>query len=164
MNTAFLSIGTNMGDREAYIKLAIASLRATEGIEAVETSSIYETAPVGLTDQADFLNIVVRLATTLDPLELLTVCQRIEQELGRERTIRWGPRTADLDILLYNDDVIEREELSVPHPRMRERAFVLIPLTELAPGCIDPVSGREFRDEPAMQEGGVVLWGAIVED
>lgn len=161
MNTAFLSVGTNMGDREAYLKLAIASLRAVEGIELVETSSIYETAPVGVTDQADFLNIVVRLATTLAPLELLAVCQRIEQELGRERTIRWGPRTADLDILLYNDDAIESETLSVPHPRMRERAFVLIPLTELAPECIDPVTGRQFRDEPAMQEGGVALWGSL---
>lgn len=161
MNTAFLSVGTNMGDREAYLKLAIASLRATEGIELVETSSIYETAPVGVTDQADFLNIVVRLATTLAPLELLAVCQRIEQELGRERTIRWGPRTADLDILLYNDEVIESETLSVPHPRMRERAFVLIPLTELAPECTDPVTGRQFREEPAMQEDGVALWGSL---
>ncbi|VDG98447.1 2-amino-4-hydroxy-6-hydroxymethyldihydropteridinepyrophosphokinase [Lysinibacillus sphaericus] len=161
MNTAFLSVGTNMGDREAYLKLAIASLRAVEGIELVETSSIYETAPVGVTNQADFLNIVVRLATTLAPLELLAVCQRIEQELGRERTIRWGPRTADLDILLYNDEVIESETLSVPHPRMRERAFVLIPLTELAPECTDPVTGRQFREEPAMQEDGVALWGSL---
>lgn len=160
MNTAYLSIGTNMGDREEYLKLAIGSLRATEGVESVEASSIYETVPVGVTDQADFLNIVVRVETVLEPFELLAECQRIEQELGRVRTIRWGPRTADLDILLYNTDIIDSKTLSVPHPRMRERAFVLIPLTEIAPECIDPITGRPFREESVMQEDGVVLWKA----
>ena len=158
MNTAFISIGTNMGDRQEYLKLAVTSLDATEGIESVETSSIYETAPVGVTDQADFLNLVVRVGTVLTPLELLGECQRIEKELGRVRTIRWGPRTADLDILLYNNVSMDSETLSIPHPRMRERAFVLIPLTELAPDCLDPVTLRPFREEPAMQEGGVELW------
>ncbi|WP_199562786.1 2-amino-4-hydroxy-6-hydroxymethyldihydropteridine diphosphokinase [Sporosarcina sp. BI001-red] len=158
MNTAFISIGTNMGDRQEYLQLAVTSLGATEGIKSVETSSIYETTPVGVTDQADFLNLVVCVGTELTPLELLNECQRIENELGRVRTIRWGPRTADLDILLYNNESIESETLSVPHPCMRERAFVLIPLTELAPECLDPVTGRPFREEPAMQEGGVKLW------
>ncbi|MDW0111333.1 2-amino-4-hydroxy-6-hydroxymethyldihydropteridine diphosphokinase [Sporosarcina aquimarina] len=160
MNTAYLSIGTNMGDREEFLRLAIGSLSATAGIESVETSSIYETVPVGVTDQADFLNIVVRVKTVLEPLQLLAECQRIEQELGRVRTIRWGPRTADLDILLYNTEIIDSKTLSVPHPRMRERAFVLIPLTEIAPECIDPITGRLFREESVMQEDGVVLWKA----
>lgn len=102
--------------------------------------------------------MVVRLSTTLTPFELLASCQWIESELGRVRTIRWGPRTADLDILLYNNDNIESETLSVPHPRMKERAFVLIPLTELAPTCVDPITGRQFQEELAMQEAGVVLW------
>ncbi len=163
MNTAFLSIGTNMGDREAHLTQAIQVLRGTDGIKSVETSSIYETAPVGVTDQADFLNLVVCLTTKLTPYELLAECQRIEQELGRVRTIRWGPRTVDLDILLFNNETIESETLSIPHPRMKERAFVLIPLTELAPTCINPVTGRHYREEPAMQEGGVVLWKTIVK-
>lgn len=158
MNTAFISIGTNMGDREEFLNRAVTSLRAAEGIESVERSSIYETAPVGVTDQADFLNIVVRVRTVLTPFELLAGCQRIESELGRVRTIRWGPRTADLDILLYNDDSIDSETLTIPHPRMQDRAFVLIPLTELAPECIDPITGRRFREEQAMQDGGVELW------
>ncbi|MBD7909497.1 2-amino-4-hydroxy-6-hydroxymethyldihydropteridine diphosphokinase [Sporosarcina gallistercoris] len=163
MNTAFISIGTNMGDREEFLKLAVTTLCATDGIASVETSSIYETAPVGVTDQPDFLNMVVRVETVLESLELLAECQRIEMELGRVRTIRWGPRTADLDILLYNSDRIESETLSVPHPRMRERAFVLIPLTELAPECIDPVKGRPFREEPAMHDDGVKLWKTAEE-
>lgn len=163
MNTAFLSIGTNLGDRERFLKLALTSLCATDGIESIEMSSIYETAPVGVTDQPDFLNMVVRVETVLESLELLEECQRIEKELGRERTIRWGPRTADLDILLYNSDRIESETLSIPHPRMRERAFVLIPLTELAPDCIDPDKGRPFREEPALQDEGVKLWKTTEE-
>lgn len=158
MNWAFISIGTNMGDREEFLNRAVESLSATDGIVSVERSSIYETAPVGVTDQADFLNIVVRIGTELTPFELLAECQRIESELGRVRTIRWGPRTADLDILLYNDDCIDSETLTIPHPRMRDRAFVLIPLTELAPECIDPVTGGRLCEEQVMQDGGVELW------
>ncbi|MGG0644385.1 2-amino-4-hydroxy-6-hydroxymethyldihydropteridine diphosphokinase [Sporosarcina gallistercoris] len=163
MNTAFISIGTNLGDREGFLKLAVTSLYATDGIESVEASSIYETAPVGVTDQPDFLNMVVRVETVLESHELLAECQRIEMELGRERTIRWGPRTVDLDILLYNSDRIESETLSIPHPRMRERAFVLIPLTELAPECLDPVKGSPFREEAALQDDGVKLWKTAEE-
>ena len=158
MNIAYVSIGTNMGDRVRYLQQAVEFLQKTDGIELVDTSSIYETAPVGVTDQADFLNMVVCVKTILLPNELLLVCQQIEQRLGRVRTIRWGPRTADLDILLYNNDIIETETLFVPHPRMRERAFVLIPLMELSPELIDPVTGRSYQGEPALQDGGVVLW------
>lgn len=141
-----------------HLQQALDLLCKTEGIKTVEASSIYETVPVGYTDQEDFLNMVVRLSTTLQPFELLAACQDVELALGRVRTIRWGPRTADLDILLYNNDNIDTETLTIPHPRMRERAFVLVPLVELSPECSDPVTGRRFQEEPVMQEGGVVLW------
>ncbi len=160
MNTAYLSIGTNMGDREAYLLKAVEQLRGADGIESAELSSIYETAPVGLTDQAYFLNAAARVVTSLSPEQLLAACQEIEQELGRVRTVRWGPRTADLDILLYNGERINTEELVIPHPRMHERAFVLIPLTELAPDCKDPVTGRLYRESPAVADDGVRLWKA----
>ncbi|WP_251639887.1 2-amino-4-hydroxy-6-hydroxymethyldihydropteridine diphosphokinase [Sporosarcina sp. NCCP-2716] len=149
-----------MGDREVNLTKAAEQLRRTDGIESVELSSIYETAPVGLTDQADFLNAAARVVTSLPAEELLAACQRIEKDLGRVRTIRWGPRTADLDILLYNEERIDTETLTVPHPRMQERAFVLIPLTELAPDCADPVTGRLYREAPAMADEGVRRWKA----
>src|SRR5699024_9592520 len=97
-----------------------------------QESSIYETAPVGFIDQADFLNMVIEVETRLSPIELLDVCQEIELRLGRERVIRFGPRTIDLDILLYNQENLETERLSIPHVRMHERAFVLVPLAEIA--------------------------------
>lgn len=124
-------------------------------------SSVYETAPVGYTDQADFLNLVVKIEMDISAHELLEVCQKIEQGLGRERTIRWGPRTADLDILLYNNDNIAVEKLTVPHPRMQERAFVLIPLLEIEPSIAHPVTGRQFSEEAAVQDSGVVLWKRV---
>ncbi|WJY26707.1 2-amino-4-hydroxy-6-hydroxymethyldihydropteridine diphosphokinase [Sporosarcina trichiuri] len=160
MNTAYLSIGTNMGDREANLARAVDLLRAADGVGPAVVSSIYETAPVGLTEQADFLNVAVRVETSLSAGELLEVCQRIEQELGRVRTVRWGPRTADLDILLYNEERMDTETLTIPHPRMHERAFVLIPLAELAPDVQEPGSGRLYREMPAAAEGGVRLWKA----
>lgn len=158
MNIAYVSIGTNMGDRAGYLKQAVEYLREMDQMGSVEMSSIYETSPVGVTDQADFLNMVVRVSTSFSSEELLVVCQKIEQQLGRVRTIRWGPRTADLDILLYNNDMIETETLVVPHPRMRERAFVLIPLMEISPELVDPTTGRRYEEEPALRDGGVILW------
>lgn len=158
MNTAYLSIGSNMGDRESYLREAVQALAAMSGIFVRQVSSIYETVPVGYTDQADFLNIAVHLETTLSPEALLDACQEIEQTLGRERLIRWGPRTVDLDILLYNQDNIEMERLLIPHPRMKERAFVLIPLLEIAPNINDSISGIPLSEEAAAQETGVYIW------
>ncbi|MDW0114653.1 2-amino-4-hydroxy-6-hydroxymethyldihydropteridine diphosphokinase [Sporosarcina saromensis] len=136
MNVSYLSIGSNIGDRLHHLTEAVSTLHGHAEIHVVKVSSVYETKPVGYTDQADFLNIVVCLETTLDAHDLLAVCQEIENGLGRERIIRWGPRTVDLDILLYNNDNIESENLIVPHPRMRERAFVLVPLLEIAPTLV----------------------------
>ena len=150
MNVAYLSIGSNIGDRLHHLTEAVRALHLHEGLIVTSVSSIYETAPVGFTDQADFLNMVVCVETGSEVQEILGICQEIEHELGRIRDIRWGPRTVDLDILLYNNDNIKTENLIVPHPRMHERAFVLIPLLEIAPLMASP-----------MVDTGVILWQKV---
>jgi len=150
VNVAYISIGSNIGDRLYHLTEAVRALHVHEGLLVTSVSSIYETAPVGFTDQADFLNMVVCVKTGLEAQEILVICQEIELELGRIRDIRWGPRSADLDILLYNNDTIETETLIVPHPRMHERAFVLIPLVEIAPLLANP-----------MVDAGVMLWKKV---
>lgn len=161
MNHAFISIGSNIGDRLQHLKDAIQSIHSQDGMSVLLVSSIYETAPVGYTDQADFLNVVIRVETELVAQDLLAACQKIERDLGRVRDIRWGPRTLDLDILLYNNDNIELENLIVPHPRMHERAFVLIPLLEIAPSVAHPVTGKLFSEEAAVHDHGVKLWREV---
>lgn len=130
-NIAYISLGTNQGNRERFLKSAIKMLENHPQIALSDVSSIYETEPVGFTEQPKFLNMVVKLTTSLSAFELLELTQKIENELGRKRVIHWGPRTIDLDILLYNNDNIKSEQLSVPHPRMFERAFVIIPMLEI---------------------------------
>ena len=161
MTVAYLSIGSNIGDRLHHLVEAVRALHSHDGVKVVAVSSIYETAPVGYTDQADFLNVTVCVGTVASAQELLALCQQVEQELGRERTIRWGPRTVDLDILLYGTDSIEEENLVVPHPRMHERAFVLIPLLEIAPAVVHPTTGTLYAEEIAVQDGGVELWKKV---
>ncbi|GAB3054766.1 2-amino-4-hydroxy-6-hydroxymethyldihydropteridine diphosphokinase [Virgibacillus ainsalahensis] len=143
MNKAYLALGTNIEPREAHLNQALELLNNLSTVTVVKKSSIYETAPVGFTDQADFLNMVIEVDTSVSSLELLDSCQQIEQDLGRRREIRWGPRTIDLDILLYNQENSKMERLMIPHPRMHERAFVLIPLYEIAPRVMIP--GRDKR-------------------
>ncbi|NYF26441.1 2-amino-4-hydroxy-6-hydroxymethyldihydropteridine diphosphokinase [Sporosarcina sp. JAI121] len=150
MNVAYVSIGSNIGDRLRHLTEAVRGLHFHEGITVTSVSSVYETAPVGFTEQADFLNMVLCVETDLAAQHLLEVCQKIEHGLGRVRDIRWGPRTADLDVLLYNNDNIITENLIVPHPRMHERAFVLVPLLEIAPLMADP-----------MPDEGVLLWKKV---
>lgn len=128
---AYLSLGTNMGDRAQYLHDALEMLQENGDILVFQQSSIYETDPVGYTDQDAFLNMVVSVKTALSPEELLAYCQTIEKKLGRVRVIRWGPRTMDVDILLYDQNTIDSVSLQVPHPRMHERAFVLVPLLEI---------------------------------
>ena len=132
MNKVYLSLGTNIGDREQNLKFAVQLLKSNPAVCINVVSSIYETAPIGYTDQPAFLNIALEITTTYSALDTLQLCQSVENELGRVREIRWGPRIIDLDILLYNNDNIEVENLTVPHPRMFERAFVLVPLLEIA--------------------------------
>lgn len=129
--TAYLGLGSNLGDRERYLLTAVERLRSHPCIREVSPSPIYETDPVGVTDQPLFLNMACRIRTTLAPEELLDVAMNIEKTLGRRRDIRWGPRTIDIDILLYDNAAIDTGRLTVPHPRMMERMFVLVPLLDV---------------------------------
>ena len=132
MQTCFLGIGSNLGDRHKNIRLALEKISSLKNTKIVKLSKIIETDPVGgPSGQGKFLNAVVKIKTDLTPLKLLKQLQKIENEVGRRRTVRWGPRTIDLDILLFGDKVIERKELRVPHPRLMERDFVLKPLLSL---------------------------------
>ncbi len=131
MHRVFLSLGSNMGQKVDYLDNAVDIIKKNEFIHNVKVSSVYQTDPVGYLDQDVFVNIAVVLETTLEPFELLKVCQEIEEALNRERLIRWGPRTIDVDIILYDDLKLDDETLTIPHPRMHERAFVLVPICEL---------------------------------
>ena len=155
MKTAWLSLGSNIGDREANLREAMRSLEA-EGIHVRRESSLYETEPQDLRDQPLFLNCVVEVDTELFPKLLLTRVKRIEKSLGRKRTVAKGPRTIDIDILLYGSFVIQTAELEIPHPRMSERRFVLEPLAELAPDLRHPVSRRTMRELLGGVAGQVV--------
>lgn len=140
----FLCLGSNVGDRHGQIAGGVAELERN-GVSIETRSSVYETEPVGVEDQPWFLNQVVRGATHLEPHRLLEVCKRIESRFGRESTeVRFGPRTLDIDMLLYGDRVIPEDRLTIPHPRMHERRFVLVPLLEIAPRLIDPRDGTEY--------------------
>jgi 2-amino-4-hydroxy-6-hydroxymethyldihydropteridine diphosphokinase len=131
--TAFVGIGSNLGDREGYLRRAIDLLSAEDGIEVVAVSTLRETEPVGPVPQGPFLNGAVRIATTLSPRDLLGRLLAVEQGLGRVRLERFGPRTIDLDLLLYGDETVDEPGLTVPHPRLHERRFALEPLAELDP-------------------------------
>ncbi len=133
MKTAYLGLGTNLGDRLANLAAALRGLAADPGLVIVRGSSVYESKPVGVLEQPDFLNMVVLIETTLAPAGLLQHCHWIEAQMGRERRERWGPRLIDLDLLAYEDVVSTEERLVLPHPRMHERSFVLTPLAEIAP-------------------------------
>ncbi len=126
-----LSLGSNMGDRKKTLDDAIEVIRSNEAVSDLKCASFYETEPVGYLDQPWFLNTCVSIETTMEPLELLDYVQGIEQDFHRERTIRWGPRTLDIDIITYGDITMNTKRLTLPHPRYKERAFVLVPMSEL---------------------------------
>lgn len=128
---AFVGAGANLGERAETLAAAVARLRGCAQIETVDVSSVYETEPVGVVDQPRFLNLVVGLETTLTPEDLLRALLAIERDFGRQRSERWGPRTLDLDLLLFEGETRASAELALPHPRMFERAFVTVPLLEL---------------------------------
>ena len=144
MLTIYLGLGSNLGDQHAYLKESIKRLRNCGTVKVI--SSFYKTEPVGYTDQAWFLNCVVKMITSLAAQELLEKIHEIEQYLGRIRTTRWGPRTIDIDILLYDNLVLETERLIIPHPRLHERQFVLAPLDEIAPEIIHPIFKQPIRE------------------
>ena len=141
-HTAYIVLGSNMGDRKNYLDSAVKALDEIPGCTVRQVSSFIETPPYGVTDQADFLNGCLELETLLDPCELLEQLHRIEHEAGRERIVRWGPRTLDLDIIFYDDLVMEEKELCIPHVEVQKRKFVLEPLCEIAPYKRHPVYGK----------------------
>src|SRR5712691_4235701 len=142
-HTVYLALGSNLGDRRAHLAAALQRLRDVMEISTV--SSIYETEPVGYTDQPRFLNIVCSGKTWLSPEELLRRAKEIEVAIGRQPSFRNGPRPIDIDIIFYDDLRIAQDRLTIPHPRMAERAFVLVPLAEIAPDLIDPASGKSAQ-------------------
>jgi len=136
---AYIGLGSNVGDREEYIEQAIFLIGRLKNTEIIKKSSNYETDAEGNTDQPPFINCVLEIETTIPPYKLLEELQNIENALGREREVEWGPRTIDADILLYGDMVISEDKLQIPHPLMHERLFVLQPLKEISPRLMHPV-------------------------
>jgi 2-amino-4-hydroxy-6-hydroxymethyldihydropteridine diphosphokinase len=151
---AFVALGANMGDRESSLAEAIRRLQADAELEVRRVSKVYETAPVGFTDQPSFLNMAVCIGTDLNPVALLRRLLAIEQEMGRVRDVRWGPRNIDLDLLLHGEASMETPELTLPHPRMGQRAFVLVPLRDVWPEQI-PFPWEEELSAFSMDEEGI---------
>jgi 2-amino-4-hydroxy-6-hydroxymethyldihydropteridine diphosphokinase len=154
--TAYLALGSNLGDRLATLQRAVDLLGARPGIAVRRSSRVYETEPVG-PPQPRYLNAVIEVRTELEPRELLEACLDVETELGRVRGERWGPRTLDVDVLTYEDRRVDEPGLVVPHPRMHERAFVLVPLLELDPDLVLP-GGRSARALPPPPDAGIGVW------
>jgi 2-amino-4-hydroxy-6-hydroxymethyldihydropteridine diphosphokinase len=146
----FIGLGSNMGDRQANLRAALHALHPA--VQVLAQSPVYETAPWGYTDQPDFLNQVVKAETELTPHALLDSLKSIETALGRTPTFRYGPRPIDLDILLYDDLVLDTTNLTLPHPRLTQRAFVLVPLADLAPDLRPPRSRKTIRQMLAALE------------
>ena len=139
---AFIGLGSNLGDREANIRQALQFLEQLPETTIVRGSSLYDTEPVGVSDQPNFLNGVVQIETHLAPRQLLWNLMLIERRLGRVRTRQWGPRVIDLDLLLYGEEVVDEEDLQVPHPLMTKRSFVMVPLVEIEPLLVHPVTNQ----------------------
>lgn len=138
MTRVLLALGSNLGDRRQYLSDAVAAI---PGVTAV--SDVYETKPVGGPDQGPYLNLVVSLDSDLAPRELLELCHRLERQAGRVRRVRWGPRTLDVDILWVDGTTVDEPDLVIPHPRMRDRAFVMVPLADVAPDLVDGWDGDD---------------------
>ena len=157
-HTVYIALGTNLGDRLANLRTAIQSMPPE--VKVLAESHVYETPPWGYEDQPAFLNMVIKAETKLEPEPLLKYLKQLEVELGREQNIRWGPRLIDLDILFYDDLVLASPPLVIPHPRLHERAFVLVPLADVAPDLIHPVLKQSVRDLlVAIEAQGIVRFG-----
>ena len=155
--TAYIGIGSNVGERRAFCRRAVAEIDSAPGVEVLATSSLYETAPVGGPPQRSFVNMVVKIFTALDARSLLELCKHIEAALGREDSdIRWGPRVIDLDILLFDEEKIVEADLEIPHPRITQRRFVLVPLLEIEPNAADPW-GTPYSGALEEAEGSIEL-------
>ena len=157
MTTAYLGVGSNVGDRIAFCRRAIETLGADQNLSIEKVSSLYETSPIGGPPQRSFINLVAKVETDLDARGLLEVTQAVETKLGREPSdIHWGPRVVDLDILTFGDEKISEPDLEIPHPRMKQRRFVLVPLLEIEPEAADPW-GTRYADVLDEAEGEVEL-------
>jgi 2-amino-4-hydroxy-6-hydroxymethyldihydropteridine diphosphokinase len=163
--TAYIGLGSNLGRRGAAIDAAIAKLASTNEVEVTAVSSVIESAPVGPPGQGMYLNAVMAISTTLDPFALLDLCHGIEADHGRrrDREERWGPRPLDLDVLLFGDAVINSSKLTIPHPSMHRRPFVLGPLAEIAPRAVHPVFGVTIEDLSTRAMGDGELEYAMPE-
>jgi 2-amino-4-hydroxy-6-hydroxymethyldihydropteridine diphosphokinase len=155
LKRVYLGLGSNMGDREAQIASALEALN-TPDLRLLRKSSLYETEPIGFKDQAWFLNMGGEFETDLFPKQLLHRMQKVELSMGRVRSIRNGPRTIDIDVLLYGNSVIKTEELEIPHPRYRERRFTLVPMAELSPNLRDPVTKQTMAEMLAGLSGQAI--------
>jgi len=160
VSTAYLGLGGNLGDRLNYLVEAVRALNTEPGVSVEKVSSIYETTPVGVVDQPYFLNLVVQVTTALSARELLMRCLRIETNFGRVRTERWGPRTLDVDVLWFDGKSVNEPDLTLPHPRMATRAFVLVPLAEIAPMLLLE-SMRIDVLAASLDQSGLRLLGAL---
>ncbi len=159
MINAYIAVGSNLGDPVAQAKLAIESLKGLPNSRVIEASSLYSSTPMGPQNQPDYINAVVKIETELQPLELLDNTQKIENEQGRVRKEeRWGPRTLDLDIILYGDQTIDLPRLVVPHYGMREREFVLYPLLEIEPNLILPDGSALCKLIQSVDRNGLQVW------
>ncbi len=150
MERVYLGLGGNIGDMRANLAVAAQRLNEAEGLKVVAKSSLYATAPWGKTDQAEFYNAVIACDCLLSPRQLLSLCQSIERQMGRERKEHWGPRLIDIDILLFGDRQINEADLHIPHPYLEQRAFVVIPLLEIAPR-LKLADGRFLADLPSAR-------------
>lgn len=159
----FLALGTNLAERENNLIQAINALHGVPEISVLALSDVYETDPVGYVDQPAFLNMVVKVETTLEPEDLLENTLRIEQELGRVRMVRWGPRLIDIDILLYGSKQVNEPDLQIPHPSLVDRAFVLVPLRDVWGDEILPVFNHtiQYFIEKTDEHKGVKKWGTL---
>ena len=146
----FLGLGTNEGNRQQNLENCIIEIKKTAFIKITKCSSIYESEPVGYINQNWFLNAVLKAEAEIDPVELLTIVKKIEDKMGRKQALRWGPRVIDIDILAYGEKVITSENLTIPHPEMHNRRFVLIPLAEIDPSFIHPQ--KKFSVEKMMRQ------------
>lgn len=171
MSLAYLGLGSNLGDRVGYIQQAVQFLKDTPNIKVIDTSSLYETEPIGLVSEKWFVNAVVEIETTLEPEQLLETCMNIEQRLGRSRELTapkalYQSRTVDIDILFYDDIILANDTISIPHPRVHERAYALVPLLELAPDFVHPILGNtiKFIHRTLLEPEEVYLFGTRREE
>jgi len=164
--TAFIGFGSNLGDKRTNCLKGLRGLKAHGRVRILRLSSLWRTEPVGFRHQDWFLNGVTEVATELSPRELLGLLKDVERKIGRKETFRWGPRVLDLDLLLYGQEVIQEEDLQVPHPRLHQRAFVLVPLVEIAPEAYHPILGKTARDllEELQDPEEVEYFGPIGEE